>query len=469
MPDPTLSRRTFLNRAGVALGTCALPWLFEGEAVAEGSSIRPLPDLAPRARNVILLHMVGGPSQLDLFDPKPTLVARNGEPCPAELIEGERFAFIQGHPTLLGSPYEFKKHGQSGIELSELLPHMSGIVDDMCMIRSVHGEQFNHGPAQLLLNTGFPRFGRPSIGSWVSYGLGTVNQDLPSYVVLVPGNAPGAGNALWSNGFLPGVHQGIEFRASGEPVFYLSNPAGVDTAVRRRTLDTLNNLNRERLKLVGDPEIATRIEQYELAFRMQQAVPELTDITREPDAVREAYGATPGDGSFASSCLLARRLVERGVRFVELFHSDWDHHTQIYQNLPKRCMEIDQPVTALVQDLKQRGLLDETLIVFSGEFGRTPLAQVNDGFGNILKPGRDHHPGAFTMWMAGGGVKAGTSYGKTDDFGYRIVEDPVHVHDIQATILRLLGIRHKQLTYPHLGREFRLTDVEGKVIHSILS
>jgi hypothetical protein len=473
-----LTRRALFQQAGMGLGSIALGALLaetSGSACASESTIAKstnalAPHFPPRAKSVIFLHMVGAPSQLELFDNKPTLARFDGQPCPKELIEGQRFAFLRGHPSLLGPRFKFARHGASGLELSELLPHLATVADDIAVVKTLHTEQINHGPAQLMFHTGFGRFGRPSVGSWVSYGLGSESRDLPAYVVMVTGKVAGAGSALWGSGFLPSVHQGVEFRSQGDPVLFLSNPAGISTDDRRRLLDGVQALNRQQLADVGDPEIATRIAQYEMSFRMQASVPELMNLSGESAATLAAYGARPGQASFANNCLLARRLVERGVRFVQLFHADWDTHGNIDSALPARCKEVDQPMAALVNDLKQRGLLDETLVVWGGEFGRTPMLQGTDADDNpTAKPGRDHHKDAFSIWLAGGGVRGGTTVGQTDDLGYTIVEDPVHVNDFHATLLYLLGLDHERLTFKYQGRQYRLTDVAGRVVEKLLA
>ncbi len=466
-----VTRRTFLRRSGLGFGAIALQSLLAGAQPAPGASphaVRPS-HFAPRAKRVIYLHMVGAPSQLDLFDHKPALAKHDGQPCPDEFIRGKRFAFLRGHPTIAASRYQFQRYGKSGAEISELLPNLARVADELAIVKSVHTDEFNHAPAQLFLHTGFGRLGRPSFGSWVTYGLGSENQDLPAYVVLLSGPLAGAGTSLWSTGFLPSVHQGVQFRSSGEPVLFLNNPDGHSAADRRRVLDTVQRLNQAQLAEVGDPEIATRISQYEMAFRMQTSVPELMDIAREPQAVLEQYGAQPGKASFANNCLLARRLIERGVRMVQLYDADWDHHGDLAGRLPRKCQDVDQGMAALVQDLRQRGLLDDTLVIWGGEFGRTPMAQVDSGAGVATKPGRDHHKDAFTMWLAGGGVKTGQTFGGTDELGYHIAEQPVHVHDLNATILHLLGLDHERLTYRYQGRDFRLTDVHGKVVKGLLA
>ena len=464
-----LTRREMLKSSGVGIGALALSSLFQRDASA---GINPLaarrPHFAPKAKSVIYMHMVGAPSHLDLWDNKPKLVEQDGELCPDEMFKGKRLAFIRTHPQLLGTRYKFEKCGESGAEISELLPHLKTVADDLTFVHSLHTDQFNHAPAQLMLHTGFGRFGRPGIGAWVSYGLGSENENLPGYVVMITGNVAGAGNSLWGSGFLPSVHQGVEFRSQGDPVLFLSNPKGIDRSDRRTIVDGINYLNRARLADVGDPEIATRISQYEMAYRMQASVPELMDISDEPPEVHERYGTRPGQKSFANNCLLARRLVERGVRFVQLFDQGWDHHGNVFGSLPNKCRQVDRASTALVADLKSRGLLEETLVIFGGEFGRTPMSQGRNGSDKKTKPGRDHHKESFTMWMAGGGLKPGFSYGKTDELGYGITENPMHIHDLNATILHLLGMDHEKLTFKYQGRQFRLTDVHGHVARDLI-
>lgn len=465
-----IHRRHFFQRAGLGIGALALCSLLR-DAAAE--TVNPLaikaPHFAPKAKRVIYLHMIGAPSQLDLFDPKPELVKRDGEKCPESLLAGKRFAFIGGEMKLSGSHFNFATHGQSGQTLSELLPNLARVADDVTVIRSLHTEEINHAPAQMFLHTGFGRGGRPSFGSWVTYGLGSQNADLPAYVVLLSGVAGGAGTSMWSSGFLPSVYQGIQFRTHGDAVLFLSNPEGYAAERRRRVLDAVGSLNQTHLADVGDPEIATRISQYELAYRMQTSVPELMDISKESSQTLEQYGAKPGKASFANNCLLARRLVERGVRVVELYDSDWDHHANLANALPRKCKDVDQPMAALISDLKQRGMLDDTLVIWASEFGRTPLAQGMGGEGEKTKPGRDHHKDAYTVWLAGGGIKPGISYGRTDEFGFNVAENPVHVHDLNATVLHLLGLDHERLTFKYQGREFRLTDVQGKVVDALLA
>lgn len=463
-----VNRRSFFQRTGLSLGAASLSVLLhEATAAAESGLELPRPHFAPRAKSVIYLHMIGAPSQLDLFDGKPELVQRDGEPCPESLLAGRRFAFIGDEKRLSGSRFHFRQHGESGQWISELLPNLASVADEISVIRTLHTEEINHAPAQMFLHTGFGRGGRPSFGSWVTYGLGAETNDLPAYVVLQSGPIGGAGTSLWSSGFLPSVHQGVPFRSQGDPVLFLSNPDGHQPTSRRRVLDAIGDLNRMELADVGDPEIATRISQYEMAFRMQTSVPELMEISGETSDTLEAYGAKPGRASFANHCLLARRLVERGVRVVELFDSDWDHHADLATRLPAKCRDVDQPMAALIRDLKQRGLLEETLVIWGGEFGRTPLAQGLSGDGAKTKPGRDHHKDAFTVWLAGGGIKPGISYGKTDELGFTIAENPVHVHDLNATVLHLLGLDHERLTFKYQGREFRLTDVQGRLLTEI--
>ncbi len=470
-----ITRRHFFRQSGFGIGGLALSSLIDQRLFAQKAD-NPLapraPHFAPRAKNIIYLFMAGAPSQLDLFDNKPTLQTHDGQEIPAEFIpKGERFAFIKGTPRLLGSPFTFKRYGQSGAELSELLPQLATIADDIAIVKSVHTTQFNHAPGQIFMNTGSQVFGRPSMGAWLTYGLGSESRDLPGFVVLLSGeNAPDGGKSCWGSGFLPTLYQGVEFRSKGDPVLFVSNPDGVGRETRRDSIDLVNDLNRAHRADAGDPEIDTRIASYEMAYRMQSSVPELTDISSEPASMHAMYGTEPGKVSFANNCLLARRLVERGVRFVQLYHRGWDTHgasvgTDIATKVPELCLETDRAATALVRDLKQRGLLDSTLVIWGGEFGRTPM---NEARGGSKLMGRDHHPRAFTVWMAGGGVKPGT-IGRTDDLGYNVVEDPVEVHDLHATILHLMGLDHTKLTYKFQGREFRLTDVEGNVVQKLLA
>ena len=469
-PLHLLDRRAFFQRSGLGIGALALGSLLGESFSATADPVAAKrPHFAPRAKRVIYLHMIGAPSQLDLFDSKPELVKRDGETCPDSLLKGKRFAFIGGEMKLAGSRFKFDQHGKSGQQLSELLPGLAGVADDIAVIRSMQTEEINHAPAQMFLHTGFGRGGRASFGSWLTYGLGSENADLPAYIVMLSGPAGGAGTSLWSSGFLPSVHQGIQFRSQGDAVLFLSNPEGHSAQSRRRVLDAVNALNAAQLADVGDPEIATRIGQYEMAFRMQTSVPELMDISKESPATLEKYGAKPGGASFANNCVLARRLIERGVRVVELYDSDWDHHANLANALPRKCKDVDKPMSALIADLKERGMLDDTLVIWAGEFGRTPLAQGIGGEGEKTKPGRDHHKDAFTVWLAGGGVKGGTSYGRTDEFGFDVAADPVQVHDLNATVLHLLGLDHERLTFKYQGREFRLTDVHGKIVKPLIA
>jgi hypothetical protein len=465
-----LTRRHFFQQSGFGIGSLALPSILNQQLCAQ----QPLhkPHFTPKAKNIIFLFMAGAPSQLDLFDYKPKLAEFNGQPVPSEVIKGERFAFIKGVPKLLGSPHTFAKHGQSGAELSNLLPHLAGIADDVAFVKSMHTTQFNHAPGQVFMNTGHQIIGRPSIGSWLTYGIGSENSDLPGFVVLLSGkNQPDGGKSCWGSGFLPTVYQGVEFRSKGDPVLFLSNPDGIGPDARRRSLDLLRDMNRENQRVFGDPELETRIAAYEMAYRMQSSVPDLTDISKEPAKIHEMYGTEPGQASFGNNCLLARRLVERGVRFVQLYHRGWDTHgasnnEDIVNKLAYLCRETDRAAAALIADLKQRGLLDTTLVVWSGEFGRTPMNEERSGSKFL---GRDHHPRAFTTWLAGGGIKPGITVGSTDDIGYNVAEQPVSVHDLHATVLYLMGLDHTKLTYKFQGREFRLTDVHGEVVRKLLA
>lgn len=466
-----ITRRTFFKQMGYGIGSLALANLI-AEASAQGAGLPRGPHHKPKAKSVIFLFMAGAPSQLDMFDPKPVLTKYDGQVCPEEYLKGERFAFIKGKPKLLASPHTFAQHGKSGQWASSLLPEFAKIADEVTVVRSLQTDQFNHAPAQIFMNTGFQVPGRPSMGSWLTYGLGSENKDLPGFVVLLSGiSNPDGGKACWGSGFLPTVYQGVEFRSQGEPVLFVQNPDGVDSAARRRTMDAMRDLNKMKLSEVLDPEIETRIAQYELAYRMQTSVPELADLSKESAETHEMYGTEPGKRSFANNCLLARRLVERGVRFVQLYHRGWDHHGDSESNdlkhgLPNLCKQVDKAAAALILDLKQLGLLDSTIVVWGGEFGRTPM---NEARGGSPFPGRDHHPKAFSMWMAGGGIKKGTSVGQTDELGYFVTEDAVHVHDLHATILHLLGIDHTLLTFPSMGRNFRLTDVSGRVVEKLLA
>jgi uncharacterized protein (DUF1501 family) len=470
--DPkTVARRWFFQQCGVGLGSIAATHLLgnAGLAAESGSSsgLNPLavksPHFTPKAKRVIFLFMAGAPSHLELFDYKPQLAKFDGTLPPPGLLKGYRAAFINPNSKLLGPKFKFAKHGKSGAELSELLPHLAEVADDIAIVKSMSTDAFNHAPAQILMNTGSSQFGRPSIGSWVTYGLGSESQNLPAFVVFSSGSkGPSGGNSNWGSGFLPTVHQGVQFRSGGDPVLYLSNPRGVDSQLQRDSLDTVRDLNSIRLDAVGDPEIATRINSFEMAFRMQSSAPEVMDISKEPKHILDMYGAEPGKPSYANNCLLARRLIERGVRFVELFHEAWDQHGNLVNDLKKNCKNTDQASAALVKDLKQRGLLDDTLVVWGGEFGRTPMVQGGSD-------GRDHHPNAFSMWMAGGGIKPGTTLGESDELGFQTVKDKVHVHDLHATLLHLLGFDHTKLTHRFQGRDFRLTDVAGRVVKELLA
>jgi hypothetical protein len=473
------TRRHFLSQSGVGLGGIALASLLQGDCIlqsqAQGSpyAAPPGPQFPPRAKRVIYIHLTGSPPHLDLYDYKPELVKRNGEDCPQTYLEGQRFAFTSGTPKLLGTPRQFAQYGTGGVWLSDALPNLQRVADELCVIRSLTTDQFNHAPAELLLYTGSPRSGRPSLGSWVTYGLGSENENLPGFVVLISsGVQPNGGKNSFGSGFLPSVFQGVQCRSQGDPVLYASDPAGMDRELRRATLDTLRELNELQVSSLGHPETQTRIAQYELAFRMQTAVPEVMDISREPQHILEAYGAQPGGASLANNCLLARRLVEAGVRYVQLFDWGWDFHgtgpgEDIRDGLTRKCATMDRPVAALIEDLKQRGLLQDTLIICGGEFGRTPFREGRTAGGDIL--GRDHFPDCYSMWLAGGGVKGGYTHGASDELGFRVAEDKVHIHDLQATILHLLGFNHEQLTYRFQGRDYRLTDVHGEVVQQILA
>ena len=468
------TRRHFFSAAGLSVGSLALASMLERESQAApaNAGTRPGardPHFSPRAKAVIFLCQAGAPSQLDLFDYKPKLREFHGTPVPEELIEGERFAFLSGRPSLLGPQFAFRRHGSTGTYISELLPHISEIVDETAFLYSLTTDQFNHAPAQLKMFTGHERPGRPSMGAWLTYGIGSENENLPGFVVLSSGRGARCGAACIGPGFLPTVYQGVQFRSGGEPVLFLSNPNGVSPGIRRDSLDAIRDLNTMRLEDVGDTEIETRIASYELAYRMQTAVPELMDISREPAHVQEMYGTEPGKKSFANNCLLARRLVESGVRYVQLMHGEWDHHggtrTSLPRHLPERCREVDRATAALIKDLKSRGMLDETLVIWGGEFGRTPMLQGEPDDPNV---GRDHHR-TFTMWFAGGGIKAGARLGATDELGYRAVENPATVHDLQATIMHLLGLDHTSLTFKFQGRNYRLTDVHGDLLRPLLA
>mgnify|MGYP000455486213 CR=1 FL=1 len=455
-----IARRWFIEQCGVGMGAMALPSLL-------GAATDPMapkkPHHTPKAKNVIYLFMAGGPSHIELFDNKPMLAKFDGTLPPADLLKGYRAAFINPNSKLLGPKFKFAKYGQAGTEVSELLPHTAGIVDDICIVKSMVSDAFNHAPAQLMMNTGSMQFGRPSMGAWSVYGLGNESKDLPAFVVFSSGaKGPSGGSSCWGSGFLPSVYQGVQLRNSGDPVLYLSNPRGVDADTQRESLDAIQAMNRERLQVTGDPEISTRINSFEMAHRMQTSAPELMDLSKESKATLDMYGVEQGKPSFAYNCLLARRLVERGVRFVQLYHEAWDQHGALVSGLKKNCKDTDQAAAALVKDLKQRGLLEDTLVIWGGEFGRTPMVQGGSD-------GRDHHPNAFTMWLAGGGTKPGMVLGESDELGFNVAKDKVHVHDLHATCLHLLGFDHLKLTYRFQGRDFRLTDVHGNVVPKMLA
>ncbi len=471
-----VTRRHFLRGCGVGLGKIALAGLLTdrlaGRALAAtvnpGPSLLPRqPHFTPKAKRVIHLFMAGAPSQLELFDNKPELARLEGKPLPPSVIGGQRYAFIRPDAAVLGPRFKFARHGQSGAEVSEMLPHLAKIVDDITLIRSVHTDQFNHAPAQIFFNTGFSQPGRPCIGSWALYGLGAETQNLPAFVVMSTGSGLSGGSALWSSGFLPTVYTGVRLRNQGPPILNVNSPAGIDAQLQRDTLDVVGALNRKRMTDASAPEVATRMASYEMAFRLQTSAPELMDLKGESRETLALYGCDPDKPSFARACLLARRMIERGVRFVNIYHEGWDAHSDVAGNVRGNAATTDQASAALVTDLKQRGLLDDTLVVWGGEFGRTPMVEFNPALGRNL--GRDHHPQAYTMWMAGGGIRAGLTYGATDDLGFHVVENPVHVHDLQATLMHCLGFDHERLTYHHAGRDYRLTDVHGQVVKALLA
>jgi hypothetical protein len=472
----TINRRHFLGKLGVGLGSAALgslliPDLFTGKE--ESTAALGIPHFAPKAKRIIYLFQNGAPSQLESFDYKPTLIKMTGQELPASIRMGQRLTGMTANQAkfpMVGSHFSFQQYGKSGAWVSELFPNIAKIADELCFVKSMHTEAINHDPALTFMQTGAQQGSRPSMGAWLSYGLGSDNKNLPAFCVLLSrgkGNGQGVYSKLWTNGFLDSIHQGVQFSSGEEPVLYLNNPAGIDKGDRRRMLDQLSQLNGMGYEEFGDPEIQTKIQQYELAYRMQSSVPELTDLTKEPDSIVKMYGAeclVPG--TYAANCLLARKLSESGVRFVQLYHQGWDQHGNMLGEMPSQAKDVDRASAALVMDLKQRGLLDETLIIWGGEFGRTNYCQ-----GDLSKEnyGRDHHPRAYTIWMAGGGIKPGTVYGETDEFGYNIIEDPVHVNDFHATVLHLMGLNHEKLQYKHLGRRYRLTDVAGKVVPEILA
>lgn len=469
----TTTRRHFFADAGVGIGSLGLASLLgDGQLFADARDTNPLaprPTHFPaRAKNVIFLFMAGGPSQLELFDYKPKLQQMTGQVIPESYVKNKRFAFLKRDAKLLGTKRKFKQLGECGAQMSELVPHFGTIADEMAIVRTMKTEVFNHGPAKLFTNTGFQRFGRPSMGAWVTYGIGSESRNLPGFVVLQSGpRGPRGGTPLWGSGFLPTTYQGVPFLNGTDPILNLASPKGIDASRQSDFIQAVNDLNRDRLKQVQDPEIATRIATYEMAYRMQSSAPELMDLSDEKAKTLEQYDVDPAKPSFARNCLLARRLVEKGVRFVQLYHTDWDHHgnpgTNLGSSLEARCKEVDQPAAALVKDLKQRGLLDETLVIWGGEFGRTPQGEPRD------EPGRDHHIEAYSIWMAGGGIKGGQTIGETDELGYYAVQDQVHVHDLQATVLHLLGLDHMKLTYRFQGRDFRLTDVGGKIVKRLVT
>ena len=466
------TRRHFFRECGVGVGSIALGSLLAHDAPAADTTRRdPLaprkPHFPAKAKAVIYLFMAGAPSQLELFEPKPELNKLNGQKVPESFTKGKRFAFIKGDAKLLGNTRKFGTYGKCGMTLSELLPHHREIVDDVCWLRAMKTDVFNHGPAKCFVNTGSPQFGRPSMGAWATYGLGSEAENLPGFVVLQSGpRGPRGGAALYGSGFLPSVHQGVPFLKGPSPILDLAPPPGYDPKRQGEFTDAVRDLNKLRLESTGDPEISTRIAAYEMAYRMQTAAPELMDLSKETKETLDLYGVTPGKPSFAANCLLARRLVQRGVRFIQLYHTDWDHHggaLDLGKTLDQICKEVDQPTAALVKDLKRQGMLDSTLVIWGGEFGRTPMGESRETIG------RDHHIDAYTMWLAGGGVKPGLLYGKSDEIGYNVAENPVHVHDLQATILNQLGLDHLKLTYRFQGRDYRLTDVHGNVVKDILA
>lgn len=474
MNDPITTRRHFFSQCGVGVGKIALASLL---MAGQRSATAKMVDLdastsqghfAPTAKRVIYLFMAGAPSQLDLFDYKPTLVDLAGKPIPPSVIGGQRYAFIQPDAAVLPPCFPFAKHGETGTMLSDRLPFLAKVVDEIAMVHSCTTDQFNHAPAQLLFNTGFALPGRPSMGSWLSYGLGSEAEDLPAFVVLKSGGALSGGAAMWSSGVLPSSHQGVPFRDKGDPILHVANPQGIDDRAQRESIDLIRSLNQRRQQTLIDPEIQTRINAYEMAFRMQSRAPELVNFRDESQSTLDAYGADPDQPSFARNCLLARRMAERGVRFIQVYHAGWDHHSDVAGGLKSQCQQTDQGCAALLMDLKQRGLLDDTLVIWGGEFGRTPMVESSAALGR--SKGRDHHPQAFTMWFAGGGIKSGARVGKTDELGFRIAERPVHVHDIQATILKCMGLDHNRLSVNVGGLDVKLTGVEEhQAVNEILA
>jgi uncharacterized protein (DUF1501 family) len=470
-----ITRRHFFGDCGIGVGKIALAGLLTGAlrqpaaaAVTPAGLLAARPPHFPgKARAVIQLFMAGAPSQLELFDHKPQLARIEGKPIPPEVIGGQRYAFIRPDAAVLGPRYRFARHGQSGAELSEMLPWLATVVDDIAIVKSCRTDQFNHAPAQIFMNCGFAQPGRPSMGSWVTYGLGSESDDLPAFVVMSTGSGISGGSANWASGFLPSVYTGTRFRNAGPPILNVDSPAGADGRLAADTLGLVSTMNRRRLAADGDPEIATRIAAYEMAHRLQTSAPELMNLADESPETLALYGCSAGESSFARACLIARRLVERGVRFVTIYHEGWDAHSDVAGNVRNNCRATDQASAALVADLKRRGMLDETLVVWGGEFGRTPMVEASAVLGRSL--GRDHHPNAFTMWLAGGGIRGGVTYGETDELGFHVAKDEVHVHDLQATILHCLGLDHERLTYRYQGRDFRLTDVHGHVVEGILS
>ncbi|MDX2195670.1 MAG: DUF1501 domain-containing protein [Cytophagales bacterium] len=483
-----ITRRHFLQNVSTGVGSIALAQLLgacgamidkkSSSSSSPSAETNPmaikLPHFAPKAKRIIYLHMAGAPSQLELFDYKPELQKLDDKDCPESFLKGKRFAFIKGVPKMMGPKAEFKQYGQSGTMLSHNIPCLSQVVDELCIIKSMHTNEFNHAPGQLFMHTGTPRAGRPSIGSWVTYGLGSENNNLPGFIVLASGGkTPDGGKSLWGSGFLPSVYQGIQCRSEGSPVLYVQDPSGMDRDIKGEVIETINGLNQHSYDNLHDPEILSRIAQYEMAYKMQVSVPEVMDISKEPTYIHEMYGTEPGKSSFANNCLLARRLVEQGVRFVQLYDWGWDHHgvgtgDDVVGGIKTKCKETDKPIAALIKDLKQRGMFDDTLVIWGGEFGRTPMKETRP-YSDPKAMGRDHNPDAFTIWMAGAGVKAGYSHGETDELGYSAVNNKVHVHDLQATILHLMGFDHEKLTFPYQGRDFRLTDVHGHVVKEVLA